>query len=169
MDNRNVLSRVQVLTYSITRKIGHHIAGVLSELGLTSGQFYILKFIESQGKCRATDIANMMEVKPSAVTLMIDRLEARRWVRRSQDTSDRRVIIIELTLEGKKILKRARQISDEVVKRYFSHLSSDDLNNLLKIYEKLERIVTDENGRDRCIPMNENKNGAPVITEEQKD
>lgn len=155
MNNEDILSRIQALTYSITRKIGHHIAGVLSELGLTRGQFYILKTIQSQGKCRATDIANVMEVKPSAVTLMIDRLEARQWVRRSQDTSDRRVIIIELTPEGKQILKKARQISDEVVKRYFSHLSSDDLDHLLKIYEKLERIIINENEKDACMPMEE--------------
>lgn len=157
MNNGNALSRIQALTYSITRKIGHNIAGALSELGLTRGQFYILKTIQSQGKCRATDIANAMEVKPSAVTLMIDRLEARQWVRRSQDTSDRRVIIIELTPEGKQILKKARQISDEVVKRYFSHLSSDDLDHLLKIYERLERIIINENEQDACMPMKENE------------
>ncbi|MBA4602640.1 MarR family winged helix-turn-helix transcriptional regulator [Thermoactinomyces mirandus] len=149
MDHGNILSRIQALTYSITRKIGHQIEGVLSELGLTRGQFYILKTIESQGKCRATDIANMMEVKPSAVTLMIDRLEARRWVRRSQDTSDRRVIIIELTPEGKEVLEKARKISDEVVRRYFAHLSYGDLNHLLKIYEKLERIAVDKHEKSK--------------------
>ncbi|MGA8941549.1 MAG: MarR family transcriptional regulator [Thermoactinomyces sp.] len=157
MNDENVLSRIQALTYSITRKIGHQIGEVLSELGLTRGQFYILKTIESQGKCRATDIANLMEVKPSAVTLMIDRLEARRWVRRSQDTSDRRVIIIELTPEGKEILNKARQISDKAVKCYFSQLSSDDLEHLLKIYEKLERIITNKSKKEDCRPMEEKK------------
>lgn len=150
-DNENILASIQMKQYAITRKIGHHITAALSEIGLTRAQFHILNYINSIKRCRATDIANMMEVKPSAVTLMIDRLESHKWVTRSQDPYDRRVVVIEMTDEGKNILAKAKKISDEVVKRYLAHLSPEDLSRLLEIYEKLERIVNDENERDKFL------------------
>ncbi|MNC99505.1 hypothetical protein D3C83_178220 [compost metagenome] len=54
------------------------------------------------------------------------------------------MVVIELTEEGKNILAKAKKISEEVVKRYLSNLSQEDLIRLLEIYEKLERIVNDE-------------------------
>jgi MarR family transcriptional regulator, organic hydroperoxide resistance regulator len=143
-DHENIITNIQMKQYAITRRIGQHITTALSEIGLTRAQFHILNYIGSSDRCRATDIANMMEVKPSAVTLMIDRLEAHQWVRRSQDAFDRRVVVIELTEEGKNILSKAKKISEEVLKHYLSNLSQDDLIRLLEIYEKLERIVNDE-------------------------
>jgi DNA-binding MarR family transcriptional regulator len=136
------LSRIQELTHSIFKKVGAEISEQLSTLGLTNPQFYMLDFIRNKGQCRVTDMAKIMEVKPSAITLMIDRLESQGWVTRSQDPSDRRGVIVELTEQGKYILEEAKQLRDQLTRKYLSHLNQEELESLVKLYEKLERIIS---------------------------
>ena len=64
--------------------------------GLTPPQFYILKILIIMG-FKSDNISEKMYVKPSAITVMIDRLIDQELVERYHDKDDRRVVIIELT------------------------------------------------------------------------
>lgn len=50
---------------------------------------------------KSDNISKKMYVKPSAITVMIDRLIDQELVERYHDKDDRRVVIIELTKRGK--------------------------------------------------------------------
>jgi DNA-binding MarR family transcriptional regulator len=87
-----------------------------------------------------------MEVKPSAITLMIDRLESAGWVRRTQDPSDRRAVVIELTDAGEEILAEAKKRCDQLTAKYLDCFSREELDLLVRLYEKLERSVYEREG-----------------------
>ncbi len=95
------IDKIQALAFSIGKKMQTELLEQMQATGLTPPQFYILKILDHYGASRATTLAKKMYVKPSAITVMIDRLIDQELVERYHDKDDRRVVIIELTKKGK--------------------------------------------------------------------
>ncbi|MHC3467809.1 MarR family winged helix-turn-helix transcriptional regulator [Streptomyces sp. 7R007] len=78
-------------------------------LGVTPAQSRLLRTLAHYGSPpRMADLAERLEVVPRAVTTLVDGLEAGGKVRRVPDPTNRRVIRIELTDEGRKALRELR-------------------------------------------------------------
>ena len=90
------IDKIQALAFSIGKKMQTELLEQMQATGLTPPQFYILKILDHYGASRATKLAKMY-VKPSAITVMIDRLIDQGLVERYHDKDDRRVVVIELT------------------------------------------------------------------------
>ncbi|MED1800857.1 MarR family winged helix-turn-helix transcriptional regulator [Brevibacillus porteri] len=131
----DTLERLQEAFRTIMRTMGTQLAEPVS--GLTGPQFYILHQLEQKEKCTVGELAESMGVKPSAITAMIDRLDKHGFVARDRDEEDRRVVYISLRDSGKKILQVAKQNRREKLNKMFSHLSEDELQQFVSIFEKL--------------------------------
>lgn len=80
-----------------------------SDLGITPAQSRLLRTLAHFGSPpRMADLAERLEVVPRAVTTLVDGLEASGMVRRAPDPSNRRVIRIEITDEGRAALSTLR-------------------------------------------------------------
>ncbi|GKU79201.1 MarR family winged helix-turn-helix transcriptional regulator [Paenibacillus sp. L3-i20] len=108
---------------------------------ITGTQMFMLYYIRESNRCRITELAEKMDVKPSAVTVMIDRLVKSNYVRRVDDTVDRRVIWVEVTVSGHEILKKAQIIREDIVGTYMSKLSDDEGRIATEILEKMVVIA----------------------------
>jgi DNA-binding MarR family transcriptional regulator len=76
------------------------------DLGITPAQSRLLRTLAHYGSPpRMADLAERLEVVPRAVTTLVDGLEASGTVRRVPDPANRRVIRIELTDDGHKVLR----------------------------------------------------------------
>ncbi|WCN39587.1 MarR family winged helix-turn-helix transcriptional regulator [Aneurinibacillus uraniidurans] len=137
------IERLESAYVSFMRHLGPKLSGD-AELGLTGPQFYILHLLSKKEKFMVTEMASKMGVKPSAITVMIERLYKNRLVSRDRDENDRRVVFIHLTEEGKEVLQKAKQRRFEIISQYFKHLEADELESLIAIYEKLARIAATE-------------------------
>ena len=79
------------------------------DLGITPAQSRLLRTLSHFGSPpRMADLAERLEVVPRAVTTLVDGLEASGKVRRVPDPSNRRVIRIEITDDGRKALRELR-------------------------------------------------------------
>lgn len=112
------------------------------EIGLTGPQFFILRYLTNKGRCTVSELANVMHVKPSAITVMVERLHKHKYVIRSRDGIDRRVVFIEITDMGNKKLAKADQKRKQILAKYLMHLKQEELDQLITIFEKLSQIVT---------------------------
>ncbi|PGZ18428.1 MarR family winged helix-turn-helix transcriptional regulator [Bacillus cereus] len=135
------IDKIQALTFSIGKKMQTELLEQMQKSGLTPPQFYILKILDHYGAARATELAKKMYVKPSAITVMIDRLIDQELVLRYHDKNDRRVVIIELTNKGKDVLEKAMTARNEHIAKYFSQLELQEREDLLRLFEKLETII----------------------------
>jgi len=80
-----------------------------SSLGITPAQSRLLRTLAHFGSPpRMADLADRLEVVPRAVTTLVDGLEASGKVRRVPDPTNRRVIRIEVTDEGRAALRALR-------------------------------------------------------------
>ncbi|MPY58918.1 MarR family winged helix-turn-helix transcriptional regulator [Streptomyces spongiae] len=78
-------------------------------LDITPAQSRLLRTLTHYGSPpRMADLAERLEVVPRAVTTLVDGLEASGRVRRVPDPTNRRVIRIELTDEGRAALRELR-------------------------------------------------------------
>ena len=81
-------------------------------------------------------LAEVLNVKPSAITVMLERLVQHGLVSRVQDTRDRRAVAVTLTEEGENVLKKARENSKTILRKYAALLDDYELQALNSILHK---------------------------------
>lgn len=70
-----------------------------------------------------------------ALTNRLNRLETKGLIHRDRDTADRRLVLIELTPEGRKMAQEMDAVYDQFLMQHFKHLKNrekDDLADLLR-------------------------------------
>ncbi|MBD0380044.1 MarR family winged helix-turn-helix transcriptional regulator [Paenibacillus sedimenti] len=118
------------------RRISHAVFAKL-ESDLTMPQFFMLYMIRKESTPKQTLLAEKMGVKPSAITVMIDRLVQSGHVIRKHHESDRRIVLVDLTPLGEEVLKKAEDVHKEVLARGLSQLPPEELATLVEAFEKL--------------------------------
>jgi DNA-binding MarR family transcriptional regulator len=121
--------------------------------GGSLGRFKTLGILASRGPIRAGELASLCGTTPSAMTDVIEGLVADGHVRRIDDPSDRRAVVVELTDKGHAERDRIGELMTLAMVRVFDGVSAEhkirlraaiaDLNEILvsPIASKETRIV----------------------------
>jgi DNA-binding MarR family transcriptional regulator len=131
---KSYVERLERVHYIVSKRLHPEIA---IERELTKTQFVLLKTLCVKNKWTVSKLAEYMGVKPSAITVGADRLYKRGFVQRYRSDLDRRIVFLEITEEGQKILGEAETERLTAISSYLNHLSSDELGTFINIYEKL--------------------------------
>lgn len=91
-----LIDRLGLSMWRVQRKIMSQMS-LHKELGLTVPQMGLLNMIAKEKKSRVVQLAESMEVKSSAVTVMLDRLEVLGYIKREPDGKDRRAVVVTIT------------------------------------------------------------------------
>ena len=84
-----------------------------------------------------SDLADYCRMSPSSLNRLIDRMEAKKLVRRSEDPDDRRRILVEVGSRGRKLSHLLRFYS-EVNDVLLADMTSRERKNLVSL---LERVI----------------------------
>ncbi|QQE78648.1 MarR family winged helix-turn-helix transcriptional regulator [Alicyclobacillus sp. SO9] len=125
------------------------------DLELTPGQVFMLHFIREQPNCSASALSDKMEVNPSAVTVMLDRLEHHGFVLRQRSKKDRRMIVIQLTETGRKALSHVMDIRRIILAYCFNKLNPKEPELLVELLEHVAKISSGLNLKEfiaSCSP-----------------
>ncbi len=68
---------------------------------------------------------------------MIDRLVNNGFVVRKYDPKDRRVVLLEITGQGREALEKIREVRTAQIKQYLAYLEPDELDLFLHSFEKI--------------------------------
>ncbi|MGZ4164368.1 MAG: MarR family winged helix-turn-helix transcriptional regulator [Tumebacillaceae bacterium] len=136
------IERIESAFHGSMQKLGHVIQAQMKS-DLTGPQYYILKMLDLKGKVTASELANAMGVKPSAVTAMIDRLYRGGYVLRERDEKDRRVVFISISEQGRATYEQAEKNRKKVISHFFQYLEPEELETLVRLYEKLGTILSE--------------------------
>ncbi|WP_159887394.1 MarR family winged helix-turn-helix transcriptional regulator [Paenibacillus puerhi] len=137
------IERFERSFFALFRKLGPEL-GVRGDISLTGPQTMMLYTLHKMGPCPGGKLAQKMEVTPSAITVMIERLVQQGLVERTHDEHDRRIVRLSITEKGSDTLQRLRVIRDETLKRYLSYIEPDELEAFLSIFEKMVKHVEEE-------------------------
>ncbi len=113
--------------------VAEHIGDRLESLGMTTTDYWALRSVE--GPMPMKDLATCMDIDPSSVTLVADRLENLGLIERQADASDRRVKNLVLTAKGRRFKKT---ISENLWNgpNLFSTLTDRERSQLINLLKK---------------------------------
>jgi DNA-binding MarR family transcriptional regulator len=92
------------LLHQINREISKRLIPIFREKKLSIVEISVLMRMNRKPTCRATELATMIGIPTSTVTGILDRLEKRGFLQRSQDPHDRRSIQITMTPKTKEFI-----------------------------------------------------------------
>jgi DNA-binding MarR family transcriptional regulator len=98
-----VLTASRVLVAVAARSLAEHD----SEVSLP--QYRALVVLGSRGAQRPVDLAQALGVDPSTATRMCDRLVRKRLITRRRDVIDRRVVLLDLSASGRRLVDRVTE------------------------------------------------------------
>ena len=134
-------------TYKI---VYSHIMSDLRQYGLTPPQYTVLRVIGNSraGQLTMSEIGKEMIVTFANITTIVDNLEKLHYVRRLRDSSDRRLVKVELTRTGSKLFKRIYTSHRREVAKLMKVLNRQELQNLID-YTSAVRKNTNLNALSR--------------------
>jgi DNA-binding MarR family transcriptional regulator len=110
---------------------------IFDHAGLTGQQFNILRILRgSETPLSTLQIRSRMLDKMSDTSRIVDRLVIKKYVKKITCKTDRRLVDITITDEGKKVLKKMDGYQDELDRILFS-LSETDAKTLNKLLDKI--------------------------------
>jgi len=113
----------------------------IRRLGLTRAQWWVLTHLYRSNGVSQTELAEMLEIEKPTLGRLLDRLQAKGWVRREHDASDRRVWRVHLTDEVEPALRTMRTIAAELRRDALTGISAAErerfVDTLLAIKENL--------------------------------
>jgi outer membrane protein len=104
---------------------------------ITLPQLWVMMAVCEQGACTMQDIAQLIGLKASTVTSLVDRLVEMGLVRRQHNHQDRRQVLAMATPKGAKMLEHIREEKEKSVIRMFEALTEKERAAYLSILEKL--------------------------------
>ncbi|AZK48344.1 MarR family winged helix-turn-helix transcriptional regulator [Paenibacillus lentus] len=131
------IDRLQLKYSMVAKKLRHEIMQH-REQALTGPQFHMLSLIAKEQSCNVTYLAESLVVKPSAITVMLDRLVQSGYVERRHDDQDRRAVLLSITEQGKDAYEEARKKSREVLAYYFGCLDENERTILERVINKFD-------------------------------
>lgn len=116
-----------------------HVKDPATGRDVSTHQASILDHLDEVDAMSMTDLAGHMGVTVATMSLAIDRLEGRAYVRRDRDSRDRRRVLLRLTAAGARV-REAKSVLDPVrVERVLGQLSPTDREAALKGLDLLAR------------------------------
>lgn len=104
---------------------------------LTYVQWLPLYKLSIQQGSTVASLARDLEIDPGAMTRAMDRLEAKGLVRRERSTSDRRVVFLELTADGRLVADRVPAVLSEVLNGHLQGFSQAEWQQLLEFLHRM--------------------------------
>ncbi|WP_379130128.1 MarR family winged helix-turn-helix transcriptional regulator [Paenibacillus sp. sgz500958] len=133
-----LVDRIGLSMWRVQRKIISRMA-LNKELGLTFPQYSLLNIIASEEKSKVVRLAEKMEVKSSAITVMLDRMELLGLTIREMDENDRRAVMVSLTEKGYTVLQEGQKRSKQLLREHLSILTLEELESFAGYFDMVER------------------------------
>jgi MarR family transcriptional regulator, 2-MHQ and catechol-resistance regulon repressor len=121
-------------------------ATALTKSQLNPAQFFVLDIIYDLGAQKMSQLSKQISVSLPAVTRIVDKLYADKIVERIPGKKDRRVIQINITAKGRKIVTEFRKQRKQAFKDIFGKLSEKDRQDYLRIMLKLNEMTSLQKG-----------------------
>jgi DNA-binding MarR family transcriptional regulator len=112
---------------------------IQAETGLLLADNEALLNLVQRGKpLRMSTIAECLIISKGGTTKVIDRLEAKGLVERSQDPADRRALVVEITPKGRKVFAEIQPVVDDAIESYWGqHVTDDEAATILDVVNRV--------------------------------
>ena len=130
-----------------TKPIGHYGRLRKAYLEMCSGKYpailsismielSILETVERYPNCMMKKVSELLGLPKSTLTSVVKRLEAKGYLRRSQNDSDKRAYNLELTEWGAQAQIEHREIENSIFENLLQQLDTEETSMFLELFTK---------------------------------
>jgi DNA-binding MarR family transcriptional regulator len=123
------------------RRVSNHVSGAFAralQIRHTSvAEWVVMCQVQKHRGITPAELAESLDLTRGAVSKVIDKLEAKKWVVHSTKPEDGRVQLLSLTRQGSRILPELAEIADRNDRGFFEGLDSDEKTTLRRLLGKL--------------------------------
>ncbi|MBN2078562.1 MAG: MarR family transcriptional regulator [Spirochaetes bacterium] len=113
----------------------------MASYGLDYEDIYLLQFLRNESPARMGDIAGEMRIPISTATRVVDRLEAKRLLRREKDPRDRRNILVSLENKGEAAVRQIEEHTYAILTKNLEGFTVEDIAAFFKTAYHLPEIL----------------------------
>ena len=146
-----VLKQFRVLLRSIKR----HYQWVEQESGVSGAQLWAMAEIASAPGIKVSDLARQLAVHLSTASNMLRRLEALALVKRLRIGADQRVVLLQLTAKGRKVLRLAPRPLVGILQQALADLPRRRLDSLHADLGEVIRLMKFKDIKARSTPLSD--------------
>jgi MarR family transcriptional regulator, organic hydroperoxide resistance regulator len=154
------MRREETVAYNI-KAAWHAIARMYNQQAgkhdITMSMGFVLLNINSEEGTPATKIAPLMGLEARSLTRLLKSMEEKGLIYREADSSDKRLVRIVLTKEGKKKKEKSRETVlrfNDVIRQM---IEPEKLNVFFEVLQKIARIIEKNNIYDKIASLNEKR------------
>jgi len=129
-------------------------------LGLTRSQWWVLTHLYRNDGATQSELAEILEIEKPSLGRLLDRLEAKGWVRREEHAADRRAKRVFLTEEVGPAMKTMRAAAAEMRRDALAGLSEDDQQHFVDTLLLIKSNLSTGNGENGSSRNSSDRNGS---------
>lgn len=139
---QDLIDRYVAVSFTVSKKAE---ALIKEQIGneLTNDQHYILRYVYKAGECTSSELAEAFEVNKSAITAIINRMVERNLIERTRDKSDRRVVYLTVSEQGRELFEQTEEKIRNLVESFITRFEVEEIRGFISTYEKLAVILAE--------------------------
>ena len=119
----------------------------LAKYDVKYSQWLILDCLTQAEVDNPSKVASQLGMERATVSRSLDILESRNLVSRTHNLTDRRVVEIQVTAQGKKIAQQGVQRLEQLVQQITSEFSNSHVNDAFDVLEGIKESLNQKIGR----------------------
>ncbi|GEK33675.1 MarR family winged helix-turn-helix transcriptional regulator [Kurthia sibirica] len=143
MKESNLFQLIHITEYINNSNIYHFTKRFPHKLGVSP--VLVLAELQKDGAQKQTVLADKLGCTPGAMTNIANKLVKQGYAERQYNEEDRRHVLMEITMDGKAVLKDAQVYGRQVQKEIFEVLSEEELDQYMAITGKLLKAAIERN------------------------
>jgi DNA-binding MarR family transcriptional regulator len=109
----------------------------LQEKQTSVAEWVLLRYLHDRGQATPGELAEALTMTRGAISKIIDKLQAKGWIRSRINPEDNRIQLLSLTVVGRRVVPQLAEIADRNDDRFFAFLSTNDRQVLRNVLTKL--------------------------------
>ena len=108
------------------------------QFGLTRAQWLVIARVHRRPGLSQSEVADLLEIEKASAGRLIDRMQAKGWLERRDDSTDRRINRLHLTPEAERLHARIWPIAEATVDDALGDLSADERRRLTQLMTRVK-------------------------------
>ncbi len=115
-----------------------------ANFGGTMAIGYALLNIDKEGT-PSTKLGPKMGMEPRSLTRMIKSLEKKGWIEKKHDKSDKRLVKLHLTEEGKRLRQKTKEVVIHFNNRLYEEIGEKELKTCFNVLQQINNLIDRNN------------------------
>ena len=115
--------------------------GSLRTRGITIPKFFLMKFLYYHGRRKTSEISELLGISLPAVSEILNSMENENLIIRTHDENDRRVVAIELSMEGKALVNSLEKHNQSLIEEALNSMPVENFEIAVDFLGKLTGIL----------------------------